>query len=120
MYGQPDITADNKSKILEWLGHVARMEENRMVKRGFEGDPGGRRKTGRTRKRWLDDIEENFRLMKVKRRRKKATEREVWAKNIVWEAKVLRGLQRQAVSTLFLTGNLLVIYYLDELRDSVG
>jgi hypothetical protein len=82
MYGQPDITADNKSKILEWLGHVARMDENRMVKRVFEGNPGGRRKTGRPRKRWLDDIEEDLRLMKVKRMRKKATERKVWAKKL--------------------------------------
>jgi hypothetical protein len=56
------------------------MENNRMVKRVFEGHPGGRRKTGRPRKRWLDDIEEDLRLMKVKRWRNKATEREVWVK----------------------------------------
>jgi hypothetical protein len=39
------------------------MEEDRMVKRIFEGNPGGRRKTGRPRKPWLDDVEENLRLM---------------------------------------------------------
>jgi hypothetical protein len=44
MYGQPDITAEIKSKRLEWQRHVVRMEENRMVKRVFEGHPGGRRK----------------------------------------------------------------------------
>jgi hypothetical protein len=89
MYGQPDITAEIKSKRLEWFGHVVRMEENRMVKRVFEGQAGGRRKTGRPRKRWLDDTEEDLRQMKVKRWRKKATKREVCAK-IVWEA--LHGL----------------------------
>jgi hypothetical protein len=67
MYGQPDIISEIKSIRLEWLGHVARMEENRMVKRDFEGHPGGRRKTGRPSKRWLDDIEEDLRLKKVKR-----------------------------------------------------
>jgi hypothetical protein len=72
------------------LGTVVRMEK-RMVKRVFEGHPGGRRKAGRRSKRWLDDIEENLRLMKVKRWRKKATKREVWAK-IIWEAKALHGL----------------------------
>jgi hypothetical protein len=46
-----------KRKRLEWFGHVMRMEEKRMVERVFEGHPGGRRKTGRPRKRWLDDIE---------------------------------------------------------------
>jgi hypothetical protein len=91
MYGQPDIIAEIKSKGLEWLRHVARMGENRMVKKNSVGHPGGRRKTGRPRKRWLDDIEEDLRLMEVKRWRKKATEREVWAK-IVWEAKALHRL----------------------------
>jgi hypothetical protein len=62
-----------------------------MVKRVFEGHPSGRRKTDRPRKRWLEDIEEDLRLMKVKRWRNKAAEREVCAK-IVWEAKALHGL----------------------------
>jgi hypothetical protein len=90
MYGQPDIFAEIKSKRLEWLGHVARMEENRLVKRVFEEHPGGRRKTGRPRKRWLDNIEEDLRLMNLKRWRKKATEREVWAK-IVWRPRPCMG-----------------------------
>jgi hypothetical protein len=51
MCGQLDIIAEIKSKRLEWLGRVTRMEENRMVKRVFEGHPGGRRKTDRPRKR---------------------------------------------------------------------
>jgi hypothetical protein len=91
MYGQLGIIAEIKSKRLEWLGHVVRMKENRMVERVFESHPGERRKTGRLRKRWLDDIEEHLRLMKVKRWRKKATEREMW-EEIVWEAKALHGL----------------------------
>jgi hypothetical protein len=37
---------------------MVRMEENIMVKRVFEGHPGGRRKTTRPRKRWLDDTED--------------------------------------------------------------
>jgi hypothetical protein len=49
------------------VGYVAIVEGNRMVK---EGHPGGRRKTGRSRKRWMDDVED-LRLMKVKRWRKK-------------------------------------------------
>jgi hypothetical protein len=73
------------------VAYVARLEENRMVKRVFEGHPGERRKTGRSRRRWLDDIEEDLRLMKMKRWRKEATEREIWAK-IIWEAKALHGL----------------------------
>jgi hypothetical protein len=33
IYGQPDIIMEIKSTALEWLCHVARMEEKRMVKR---------------------------------------------------------------------------------------
>jgi hypothetical protein len=90
MYGQPEIIGDIKSKRLGWLGHVVRMEEDRMVKRIFEGHPGGRRKTDGPRKRWLDDVED-LRLMKVKRWRIRATERTVWAR-IIREDKVLHGL----------------------------
>jgi hypothetical protein len=62
MYGQPEIIGDIKSKRLGWLGRVVRMEEDRMVKRIFEAHPGGRRKTGRPRKRWLDDVEEDLKI----------------------------------------------------------
>jgi hypothetical protein len=91
MYGQPEITGDVKSKRLGWFGHVVRMEEDRMVKKIFEGHPGGRRKTDRPRMRWLDDDEKDLRLMKVKRWRTRATERAVSAR-IIKEAKALHGL----------------------------
>jgi hypothetical protein len=91
MYGQPEIIGDIESKRLGWFGHVVRMEEDRMVKGIFEGHPGGRRKTDRPRKRWLDDVEEDLRLMKVKRWGIRATERTVWAR-IIREAKALHGL----------------------------
>jgi hypothetical protein len=46
------------------LTHVVGMEEDIMVRRVFEGHPRGRRKTGRPRKRWLDDIEDESEEMK--------------------------------------------------------
>jgi hypothetical protein len=50
-----------------------------QLKRVSEGHPGGRRKTGRPRKQWLDDIEVDLRLMKVKTWRK--TREGSWGKN---------------------------------------
>ena len=61
-----------KSKRISWLGHVIRMEENRIEKKLFNGKPGGRRRIGRPRLRWLDDAEEDLRKMKVRRWRTKA------------------------------------------------
>jgi hypothetical protein len=90
MYGQPDIIAEIKSKRLECLGHVDRMEENTMVKRVFEGHPGGKRKTARPRKRWLDDIEEDLRLMKVKRWRRKQP-RQTFGQKSSWRPRPCMG-----------------------------
>jgi hypothetical protein len=52
--------------------------------------PERRRKVGRPRLRWLNDVENDLRVMKVKRWRKKAQNREEWV-SVIKEAKVLKG-----------------------------
>jgi hypothetical protein len=47
--------------------------------------------------RWLDDVENDLRVMKVKRWRKKAQNREEWA-SVIKKAKVLKGWQSQEAS----------------------
>jgi hypothetical protein len=91
LYKAPDLVVDIKGKRLEWLGHMTRMDQRRVVKKIFENKPEGRRKVGRPRWRWLHDVENNLRVMKVKKRRKKkAQNREEWA-SIMKEVKVLKG-----------------------------
>jgi hypothetical protein len=51
LFKQPDIVVT----IIRWAGHVQRMPETRSAKKVFLGKPDGRRRTGRPRKRWLDD-----------------------------------------------------------------
>jgi hypothetical protein len=80
------LVADTNRKQLEWLGYVKRMDQKRVVKRTFESKPEWRRKVGRPRLRWLDDVEIDLRVMKVKRWRKKAQNREAWA-SVIKEAK---------------------------------
>jgi hypothetical protein len=55
------------------------MSDDRTVKRVFLGKPYGRRKAGRPKLRWLDCIENGLKSMDVKRWRKKAEDRSVWA-----------------------------------------
>jgi hypothetical protein len=69
------------------------MDQRREVKKIFDSKPEGRRKVGRPRLRWLDDVENDLRVMKIKRWRKKAQNRE-WA-SVIKEAKVLKGPQSQ-------------------------
>jgi hypothetical protein len=43
------------------------MEDHREPKRALQGIPGGGRRRGKPRKRWLDDVEDDLRKMEVKR-----------------------------------------------------
>lgn len=91
-FKSPDIIAIIKVRRLEWLGHVMRMQNQRTAKKILEGKPEGRRRIGRPRLRWLDDVEADLREMGVKRWRKKAVDRQEWA-SILKEAKAkLKGL----------------------------
>jgi hypothetical protein len=54
------------------------MDDETMVKTVFLGNPGGRRKPGRPRLRWLDYVEDDLKTLEVRRWRKKAEDREEW------------------------------------------
>ena len=45
-----------KSRIMRWVGHVARMGEGRDVYRVLVGNPEGKSPLGRHRRRWEDNI----------------------------------------------------------------
>jgi hypothetical protein len=77
--------------MIRWAGHVQRMPETRSVKKVFLGKPDGRRRRGRPRKRWLDDLEEDLRKLGVKGWRRKAEDREEW-RHVAKKAEVLQGL----------------------------
>ncbi|KDR13323.1 hypothetical protein L798_12948 [Zootermopsis nevadensis] len=75
---------------LRWLGHVQRKTGGRYPKKALNGQPGGRRRMGRPRMRWLDDVGEDLRTIGVRRWRRKAESRDDW-KTLIREAKVLTG-----------------------------
>jgi len=52
---------------LEWTGHLVRTDHERAVKRIFESKPKGRKRMGKPRSRWLEDVEWDLREMKDKR-----------------------------------------------------
>ena len=80
-----------KIRKLEWLGHVIRMNQTRPVKKIFEGKLEGRRRRGRPRLRWINDVEDDLRKLGVKRWRTKVLNREEWT-SIIREAKAkLKG-----------------------------
>jgi hypothetical protein len=55
------------------------MDDERMVKRVFLGNPGGRRKPGRLRLRWLECVQDDLKTLGVRRWRKRAEDHKEWA-----------------------------------------
>ena len=56
LYSLPYIVRLVKSRIMRWVGHVARMGEGRGVHRVLVGKPEGKKLMGRPRRRWEDNI----------------------------------------------------------------
>jgi len=56
LYSSPNIVRVIKSRRLRWVGHVARMGEERVVYRVLVGDAALKRPLGRPRHRWVDNI----------------------------------------------------------------
>jgi hypothetical protein len=56
MYSSPDVIRQVKSRRMRWVGHVARMGEERKVYKVLVGNPEGKRPLGRPRRRWENGI----------------------------------------------------------------
>jgi hypothetical protein len=80
-----------KAQRLRWLGHVARMGEDRLPKRILQEKIFSSRRRGIPKLRWLHDVKKDLRMMKVTKWEEKARNREEW-RQIVEEAKGHPGL----------------------------
>jgi len=49
-----------KGQRISWLGHLERMEEDRMPKKIFNQELEGKRRRGRPRTRWKEEVEKIF------------------------------------------------------------
>ena len=75
-----------RSQRLRWAAHVIRMDTTRTVKKLTEWEPCSSRPVGRPRLRWLDQVEEDLKKMKVRNWREKCKDRRLRNK-IVKQAK---------------------------------
>jgi hypothetical protein len=66
------------------------MSEDRVIKKLYMSKPEGRRSVGRTKIRWLDDVDEDLRKMRISGWGGKARRRDEW-KSVLREVKVLQG-----------------------------
>ena len=54
-----------RAQRLEWLGHIERMQETRMIKAIYPWNPISRRPIGRPKTRWEDDVRKDIQKSKV-------------------------------------------------------
>ena len=47
--------------VLQWFGHVERMEKDRIAKRVYVGECAGSRSVGRPLKKWIDIVKDCLR-----------------------------------------------------------
>jgi hypothetical protein len=80
-----------KGQRISWLGHLERMEVDRMPKKIANQKLEGARRRGSPRKRWKEQVEGDLQAMGVRRWREIVTDRKKW-KDIVQQAKAHSGL----------------------------
>jgi len=56
-----------KGQRISWLGHLERMEEDRMTKNIFNQELEGTRQRGRPRKGWKEEEERDLQVLGVRR-----------------------------------------------------
>jgi hypothetical protein len=80
-----------KGQRIIWLGHLERMEEDRMPKKIFTQELEGTRRRGRSRKGWREEVEKDLQVLGVRRWRELVTD---WTKlrDVFRQAKAHSGL----------------------------
>jgi hypothetical protein len=79
-----NIVRHIKSKRLSWLGHVERMQNERVAKAIYKWKPYATRPKVRPRIRWEVDARNDLRKMRVKNWKQRAQERKQWKEILVY------------------------------------
>ena len=67
-----------KGRRISWLGHLERMEEDRMVKKIFTQELERMRRRGRPRKGWKEEVERDLQVLGVRRWTELVAVRKKW------------------------------------------
>jgi hypothetical protein len=67
-----------KRQRISWLGHLEKMEEDRMPKNIFTQELEGTRRRGRPRKGWREEVERDLQVLGMRRWRELVIDRGKW------------------------------------------
>jgi hypothetical protein len=95
-FKEPNIVNYIKVKILEWEGHLVRMNNDRINIYIYilNTKPDGVRRVGRPKLRWEDGVDQDMRILEVKNWKRVALDRDEWAK-LLKKARAHQGLSCQ-------------------------
>jgi hypothetical protein len=92
LYKNPNIVEYIKIRRLGWVGHIIRMEEERIQKRVLNGNFHTTRPVGRPRTTLADVVQRDaLQLLGIRGWRSKAANRDEW-RHLMREAKARKGL----------------------------
>jgi hypothetical protein len=63
IYNDTNIILDIKARRFEWLGYVVQMEDFRLPKKILNAKLDKKRKIGRPKLRWFDDVQTDIRTL---------------------------------------------------------
>lgn len=73
-----DIVGKIKEQRLRWLGHVWRANREDVISTIMDWEPAGRRRQGRPRSTWIQEVKEDLKRIGVSNARNKAMNRTRW------------------------------------------
>jgi hypothetical protein len=71
-----------KGQRISWLGHLERMEEDRMPKKTLTQELEVTRPRGRPREIWKEEVERDLQVLGVRRWRHLVTDSKKWRDNV--------------------------------------
>jgi hypothetical protein len=93
-YNNLNIVEDIKIRSLGWAGHIIRMEDERIPKRGLNRRFHNTRPVGRPRARWADAVQkDSLQILGTWEWRRRGENRDQ-RRHLLREAKPRKGLQR--------------------------
>jgi hypothetical protein len=92
LYNEPNIVEDIKIRRPEWVGHIIRMEQERIPKKVLNGNFHTTTPVERPRTRWADVVQrDTLQLLGTRGCRRRAKNRDEW-RHLVRKAKAWKGL----------------------------
>lgn len=79
-FDEPDVVTFIKKGRLRWMGHVIRMVDTTPTKQIIRQQPPGKRPKGRPKRRYMEQIEEDTKKLKINNWKTRAQNRADWKK----------------------------------------